>query len=637
MNGSHYQPLQLTNKLTDVSFLSKQAFSGTGGFGVSEDKKTIVKMAYIYTQEGRLDKAVAEYKKLILLDPADPSAYQLLGEVYAKKGSIQESFDAYLSAGEAFSKQGPPEKASEVYRKAAQLDEGGLSPASRKRWDSIRLQVEAETALEKEDVAGAIGLYTRLVEASPDNYETYQRLGELHARLGENQAAAKNYSELAGLFYRNKLVKKATPLFQKVLELDPKNLDARIALGEIYAKEGSESEAKKEFLAIADAMLAEGNLEKAQAYAQKAVLLKSIEAHYHLGQVHYHRGLWDDAAVEFEKLVKFKVNHVGALNHLGDIQLKRKKLDESQALYARVLKVEAQNAWALTGSAGVLEARGKSAEAAAAYLVAAKAYGESGNRAKAYECESRVRALDPVLAAANLAPEPAPVAEADDDIDPEMVEAVKTQPEPLPALKSLPVLPAALEPAPAVLPVLPVSEERRTMLSLAAGCMQAGSADEAIEIYQRLLEEFPGDKEVSALLQKAYGVITQQSAAAKAPAPVVAPPVLKSLPPLPGITFKPIFDSPSTSASTAASKPVEFLPTPALPKLPVVEKVAVPLPAPPPPPLAEKPAAPPPAPVVEKAAVPPPVAAEKPAVPPAAPQSTDGKQSRGGKSRVSYI
>src|SRR3954470_12527260 len=82
-------------------------------FFVSEDKKTIVKMAYIYAQEGRWDKAIAEYRKLIALDPADGSGYALLGDAYAKKGSVQEAFDTYVQAADAHSRQGAADKMAE--------------------------------------------------------------------------------------------------------------------------------------------------------------------------------------------------------------------------------------------------------------------------------------------------------------------------------------------------------------------------------------------------------------------------------------------------------------------------------------------------------------------------------------------
>ena len=38
---------------------------------INDDKKNIVKLAYLYFQEGRWDKAIEEYQKLLSLDPED--------------------------------------------------------------------------------------------------------------------------------------------------------------------------------------------------------------------------------------------------------------------------------------------------------------------------------------------------------------------------------------------------------------------------------------------------------------------------------------------------------------------------------------------------------------------------------------
>ena len=73
---------------------------------MSEDKKTIVKMAHIYTQEGRWDKAINEYKKLLKLDPEDFNTYSVLGDAYVKKGELQPTFDAYLVCSDAYVRLG---------------------------------------------------------------------------------------------------------------------------------------------------------------------------------------------------------------------------------------------------------------------------------------------------------------------------------------------------------------------------------------------------------------------------------------------------------------------------------------------------------------------------------------------------
>ncbi len=61
-----------------------------------------------------------------------------------------------------------------------------------------------------------------------------------------------------------------------------------------------------------------GDLVNADAYAAKAVELKSIEAHYVLGMVLFKKQKLSEAKAEFESLLRFKVNHVGALTNHWD-------------------------------------------------------------------------------------------------------------------------------------------------------------------------------------------------------------------------------------------------------------------------------------------------------------------------------
>jgi tetratricopeptide (TPR) repeat protein len=101
-------------------------------FFVSEDKKTIVKMAHIYSQEGRWDKAIAEYKKLIKIEPEDFNSYSMLGDVYVKKGEFQPAFDAYLVCSDAYIRLGQLEKAALVQSKIARLSPETLNSDSQK-------------------------------------------------------------------------------------------------------------------------------------------------------------------------------------------------------------------------------------------------------------------------------------------------------------------------------------------------------------------------------------------------------------------------------------------------------------------------------------------------------------------------
>jgi tetratricopeptide (TPR) repeat protein len=490
---------------------------------VAEDKKTIIKMAYIYSQEGRWDKAILEYKKLLALDPADNNVHTMLGDAQAKKGAAQEAFTEYQLATEAYNKQGQQDKAGVVYRKMARLDTKALDEPSRKRQVLLQKQVEAEAALETDDIETAIKAFGQVIKLSPESYDVYQKLGELYMRSGDMAEAARNLLVIAEAYYRSKIYKKALPIFLKVLEADPKNSSAHLALGEIYLKDGNESDAKREFLLISEVALEDGDLDKAQLFAQKAIQLKSLEAYYLLGQVYYRHKKYEEAKLEFEKLLKFKVNHVGALDHMAEIGLSTDKLDEAQGMLNRVFKVEPGNAWGLSIQAQLHEKRGKNEEAAASFVLAGKALQTAGDEDKAKQAFTHALKLDPGSADAQQAlhgaQRPKPAAEA--------APAPMAAP-PAPVLTEAPgpqldeALPATALPHPdpseLVIPhTAPIAgtsvedEEHAMLMQLAEGYVSGGSLDEAIEVYQRILNNAPDDKAARQALHHVYSLIAKQS------------------------------------------------------------------------------------------------------------------------------
>jgi tetratricopeptide (TPR) repeat protein len=497
---------------------------------VSEDKKTVVKMAYIYSQEGRWDKAIAEYKKLIKLDPEDFNAQNMLGDVYVKKGEQQPAYDYYMVAAEAYNRLGQTEKATVVYRKIAKLDAAQLNEESKKKQAVFQRQVDGESAMEANDLDKAVEAFKAVLVLDPERFEVYQRLGDLYIRKGQSDLAVKQYNEIADIYFKNKLYKKAAPVYKKIIELDPANVEAHAAMGEIHSRSGNESDAKKEYLLIAEAMLGKGDLETALAYSKKAVALKSIEAYYYLGQVYLLQKKYDEAKAEFEKLLKFKLNHVGALVSMGRIFEGKGQADEALKHYQRALKVEKGNPEALLAAASLLEAKGEKVQAAAHYQEASVSFSTLNDAAKSQEYAAKAVALNPALGQAASAPAaaipappsaPAPVAEvAPVSSAPPAPAVAPAPPPPLPELsratqaaEAPPSLPeperSAADPA----------EEIRSLMNLADNYSQEGSWSEAIEIYESVLKLAPQDSAAQEGMAAAYAALGKVARDA-APKPV---------------------------------------------------------------------------------------------------------------------
>ncbi len=501
-------------------------------------------MAYIYSQEGRWEKAIAEYKKLIKLDPEDFNAQNMMGDVYVKKGEAQPAFESYWIASEAYSRLGQMEKAGVVYRKIAKLDPKLLTPESQKKQVVFQKLAEGDAALEAGEFDRAIEAYQAVLQLDPERFDIFQKLGDLHLRKGELEKAVRQYKDIADIYFKNKLHKKAAPIYKKIIELDPSDVDAHAAMGEIHAKSGNESDAKKEYLLIAEAMLNKGDLDTAMNFAKKAVALKSIEAYFYLGQVLFKQGKFDEAKAEYEKLLRVKSNHAGALISMGQIQLKAGSADEALKNFEKALKVDKNNLEAYELAAAQLAVKGQNQQAAV-YLAEASAIAAMGNQTeRAAELAQRAKGLDPAVkmtdsqgaennaniegsgqTAAPLSP-PAPVT----TFTPSSSTAPTPEPEPLheelpssaPALPPLPVIASfAMPPAPAPqleAPAQDPQEERSTLLTMAQNLMAEGSLDEALSVYQRILTDFPEDAEAKAGQRRVFSLLAQDAMGGAVPA-----------------------------------------------------------------------------------------------------------------------
>lgn len=237
-----------------------------------------------------------------------------------------------------------------------------------------KLSDSAEQALQAGNADNAISLYNKVIEIDPRNANAYTKLAELYESKGMKDEAASKYLFIGNAYYESKLLKGSMKFFQKVLELDPKRLDAREKLAQIYESEDMEREAKMEFLHVAEDYLEHKDLNKAEEFSQKAISLKSIEAHYVLGKVFYERAMFKEAITEFEYILKFKMKHTGALNYVGNSYMKLNKFPEAIITFDKVLKIEENNLEAMEGIALAYKNKGDIAGAVTNYLSAAKEY-----------------------------------------------------------------------------------------------------------------------------------------------------------------------------------------------------------------------------------------------------------------------
>jgi len=470
-----------------------------------DNKANIKKMAMIYSQEGRWDKAIVEYKKLLALDPTDFTTHNMLGDVYKKKNEDELAYQEYMIAAEAHIKQGLADKAQIIYKKIGLLDSSKLNDSDRKRQIMIKKHTEADKLIESGEIDKAIDAYKEIIKISPESLDTYQKLGELYAQKGDKKESLVYYEKIVEVYFNKRMYKKALPIYQKIMEIQSDNIEVREKIAEIYEREGNDSDAKREFLFLAEYYWKEQNIERTEFYAQKAVEFKSIEAHYFKGAALFHKKVYDEAKKELEMLLKFKANHVGALQIMANIHNDLGQTDEALSIYTKIIKAEEENTEAHEMIAQLMLKKGQKKEAVAKYIMI------SNIHTKKQEYDKAVGALNKVLS---------------------------TEPENLEVLQKL---------ADTYLLMKKKKEVADTFIKISDIYTKENLPDKAQEAYKRAEENDPANKEIISRAKKLSGA--PEPAHFSAPLPHVEPIHEKQAPPVFIRQEMPVFELPPVAAA----------------------------------------------------------------------------------------
>ncbi|WP_306598991.1 tetratricopeptide repeat protein [Geothrix sp. 21YS21S-2] len=177
------------------------------------DRAKIQKQAETFMGQGRLDRAIDEFLKLIDDKPDDFNLMNRVGDAYLQAGKLPEAIEMFKRAGMGFERGGFNAKASAVFKKAHRTQ--------------------------------------------PDDLDICERLAELYRQTNMIKDAIQIHIEVAESFTKKGLLKRALEEFAKVVDLDPKNLKNKVKLADLYNKEGMREKAAAIYLEVAEALALE--------------------------------------------------------------------------------------------------------------------------------------------------------------------------------------------------------------------------------------------------------------------------------------------------------------------------------------------------------------------------------------------
>jgi tetratricopeptide (TPR) repeat protein len=253
-------------------------------------------------------------------------------------------------------------------------------------FDRARSLVAAEKFVRAGKMPEAIAEYKKLADDNPRDMNVVNKLGDLLVRAGKVPDALRQFLRIADFYARDGFFLKAIAMYKKICKIDPKNLECQQKLAELYQQQGLATEAKTQFVQVAEALMRQGQGPEA-ADALRKVLEVDPENHkvrHTLAELLSRSAKPEDAAKEYCNVARLAAAR-GALDET--VQLIRKAVKAAPAhteaasvLLMAIVKVEAVPPDALAIATEIAKNADKSA---LAQLVQAEALRRAGRHDEA--------------------------------------------------------------------------------------------------------------------------------------------------------------------------------------------------------------------------------------------------------------
>jgi tetratricopeptide (TPR) repeat protein len=211
------------------------------------DKTLITRDAQRYLSKGQIDKAIAEWEKLIKEAP-DGNTHNIIGDLYIKKGDKKNAGEAFHRAAKFFRYEGFSLKALALYKKVLNINQadagalyalGELSEEKGLATDAIKYYLAAADSFSKEGKKERIlDIYERILSLSPTNVPLRNKVAEIFLREGLQSDALKEYIYIAQMYDEKGDIQKSKEYYQKVVDLNPAHKEALLSLGLLCEKAG---------------------------------------------------------------------------------------------------------------------------------------------------------------------------------------------------------------------------------------------------------------------------------------------------------------------------------------------------------------------------------------------------------------
>ena len=206
---------------------------------MASQKSVIIDNAQQFAAKGRIDKAIAEWKKLLAETPQDGNIYNNISDLYLRINDKASAIDACLKAASVYREAGFELKGVAVLKKVLKLDPNRigvyemLADINADRGlvgNAVEgYQQTAKLYMKNGNFRGAIAVYQKLGKFTPEDPEIPLAVARLYQKQEKFREAVFSYEQAEAIYEGKNMVSEARQIIEEIIKIDPGYLKHLVA------------------------------------------------------------------------------------------------------------------------------------------------------------------------------------------------------------------------------------------------------------------------------------------------------------------------------------------------------------------------------------------------------------------------
>jgi len=265
------------------------------------NKEKALKQADKHISKQNYNKALTELLKVVKVTPNDVNLLNKIGDLYSKTGNTKSAIEYFNKVADSYAS-------------------GGFN-------------------------LKAIALYKKIIRIDSTYLDARQRLVDLYIQQGHHSEAKGELRRMAEHYYNENLFPRALSCYEKLVEIEPHNLDARLKITELLIKEGKREQATTHFVTMATDLLEKTMVNEARKILSQGLNLDpgNEQLEVLMTRCLLAEGKVDEALNRLTEICEESPNNQEALRILGDAYLEKNLLDEAKACFLRAFAISGED------------------------------------------------------------------------------------------------------------------------------------------------------------------------------------------------------------------------------------------------------------------------------------------------------